>query len=44
MKLIRFFELKNQDKPNKNNTTASDIPNIKPRLTWEPEKITKIVI
>ena len=33
--------MKNQDKPNKNNSTASDIPNIKPRLIWEPEKITR---
>ena len=30
--------MKIQDKPNKNNNTSSDIPNIKSRSTWEPPK------
>ena len=33
-----FFELKKQDKTNENNNTSSDIPNIKPKSTWEPRK------
>ena len=28
IKLKSFFELKKEDKPNKNNNTSSDIPNI----------------
>ena len=33
-----FLELKNQHKPNENNSKSSDIPNIKPKPTWEPPK------
>ena len=36
--LKNFFELKNQDKPNKNNSMSLDIPNNKPKSTWEPPK------
>ena len=36
IKLKSFFELKKQDKPNKNNNTSSDIPNIKAKSIWEP--------
>ena len=32
-KLKSFFELKNQDKPNKNNSTTLDITNIKSKST-----------
>ena len=28
--------MKKQDKPDENNNTSSDIPNIKPKSTWEP--------
>ena len=38
IKLKSFFELKKQDKPNKNNNTSSAIPNIKAKSTWEPPK------
>ena len=38
IKLKSFFELKKQDKPNKNNNKFSDIPNIKPKSTWNPKK------
>ena len=38
MKLKSLFELKNQNKLNKNNSVSSDIPNIKPKLTWKPPK------
>ena len=38
IKLKSFFELKNQNKPNENNSTPSDIPNIKFKSTWEPPK------
>ena len=37
IKLKSFFELINQDKPNNNNNMSSDIPNIKPKPTWEPK-------
>ena len=30
--------MKSKDKPNKNNSTSSDIPNIKPKSTWETPK------
>ena len=30
--------MKHQDKPNENNSTSSDIPNIKPKSTWETPK------
>ena len=35
IKLKSFFELKNQSKLNAN-SVSSDIPNIKPKSTWEP--------
>ena len=39
IKLKSFFELKNQNKPNETiNSTTSDIPNIKPKSTWELPK------
>ena len=38
IKLKSFFELKNQNKLNKNNSVSSDIPNIKPKSTQEPLK------
>ena len=39
VKLIFFFGLKNQDKVNKRNSTSSHIPNIKPKSTWESQKL-----
>ena len=33
IKLKSFFELKNQNKTNKNNSASSDIPNMKPKST-----------
>ena len=30
--------MKNQNKPNENNSTTSDIPKIKPKETWVPQK------
>ena len=38
IKLKSFFELKNQNKSNENNSTSPDIPNITPKSTWEPPK------
>ena len=31
--------MKNLDKPNEKYSKISDIPNIKPKSSWEPEKI-----
>ena len=44
IKLKSFFELKNQNKPNKNNSASSDIPNMKPKSTWEPQKNHNTII
>ena len=33
-----FFELKNINKVNGNNSTSSDVPKIKPKSVWEPQK------
>ena len=32
----KFFELKNINKLNENNSTSSDVPKIKPTSVWEP--------
>ena len=32
----KFFELKNINKINENNSTSSDVPKIKPASVWEP--------
>ena len=44
IKLKSFFELKKQNKPNKNNSASSDIPNMKPKSTWEPQKNHNTII
>ena len=38
IELKSFFELKNLNKLNKHNNVSSNIPNIKPKSTWEPPK------
>ena len=38
IKLKAFFQLKERNKTDKNNITTLDMPSIKPKSNWEPQK------